>query len=259
MILQGKTIVIVGAGPGLGREIAEKSLRDGARVVLGARTGTRLEELAREIDPGGERTVWQVTDVEDEASLTRLADLAEKRFGQLDALVQVAALASLHGTFEESSLEDWERAYQVNVAGTVRACRAALPHLRRAGGGSIVLVGSLAASLPTTAQVAYAASKGALRSAMFYMARELGPDRIRVNTVVPTWMWGPPVQGFVAGQARARGVDESELIAEIASQMPLGEIPEDGDVAEAVVFFCSGRSRMITGQYLHVNGGQSMP
>ena len=62
-----------------------------------------------------------------------------------------------------------------------------------------------------------------------------------------------------AGQARARGVDESELIAEIASQMPLGEIPEDGDVAEAVVFFCSGRSRMNTGQYLHVNGGQSMP
>jgi NAD(P)-dependent dehydrogenase (short-subunit alcohol dehydrogenase family) len=93
---------------------------------------------------------------------------------------------------------------------------------------------------------------------MYYMAKELGPDKIRVNTVVPTWMWGPPVEGFVGSQARLRGVDESVLVAEIASQMPLGEIPEDGDVAEAIVFLCSDRARMITGVWLQVNGGQSM-
>jgi len=258
MILQGKTVVVMGVGDGLGREIAEKAARDGANVVLAARTAAQLETVARAMDPSGERVAWRVTDLGDDGQVRALADLATERFGSLDALVQVAALASLHGTFEDSSLDDFERAFRVNVGGTVRICRAVLPHMRRSGGGSIVLVGSQAATLPTTAQVAYAASKGALRSAMYYMAKELGPDKIRVNTVVPTWMWGPPVQKFVAGQARARGVDESVLIREIASQMPLGEIPEDGDVAEAIVFFCSDRARMITGQCLQVNGGQSM-
>ena len=258
MILEGKTVVVMGVGEGLGREVAEKAARDGAQVVLAARTRGQLEAVARSIDPSGERVVWLPTDLGDDQQVEALADLAMSRFGSLHALVQVAALAALHGGFEDSPLDDWERAYRVNVAGTVRMARAVVPRMRRSGGGSIVLVGSLAATLPTTAQAAYAASKGALRSAMYYMARELGPDRIRVNTVVPTWMWGPPVQAFVAGQAKARQVDESVLVDEIASQMPLGEIPEDGDVAEAIVFFCSDRARMITGQYLHVNGGQSM-
>lgn len=259
MILEGKTVVVMGVGDGLGREVAEKAARDGANVVLGARTESHLEAVGRAIDPSGARVAWLPTDVSDEAQSKALADLATSRFGTLDALVQVAALDSLFGTFGESSLEDWERSFQVNVGGTVRMARAVLPHMRKAGGGSIVLVGSLAASVPSTPQVAYAASKGALRTAMYYMVKELGPDKIRVNTVVPTWMWGPPVQGYVAGQAKARGVDESVVVQEIASQMPLGEIPEDGDVAEAIVFFCSDRSRMITGQYLHVNAGQSMP
>lgn len=258
MILDGKTVVVMGVGDGLGREVAEKAVRDGANVVLAARTEAQLEAVAAKVDPSGERVAWKATDLGDAGQVAALAELAVARFGGIHALAHVAALASLHGSFEESSLEDWERAYQTNVAGTVRVVRALLPHLREQGGGSIVLVGSQAASLPTTLQVAYAASKGALRSAMYYMAKELGPDRIRVNTVVPTWMWGPPVQNYVRMQAEARGVDESVIVGEIASQMPLGEIPEDGDVAEAIVFLCSDRARMITGQYLQVNGGQSM-
>lgn len=258
MILEGKTVLVMGVGDGLGREVAEKAARDGANVVLAARTEEQLRSIADRLDPSGQRVAWQVTDLGDEAQVKSVAELAASRFGGLHALAHVAALASLHGSFEESALDDWERAYQVNVAGTVRVVRAILPHFRKQGGGSVVLVGSQAASLPTTLQVAYAASKGALRSAMYYMARELGPDKIRVNTVVPTWMWGPPVQGYVKMQAEARGVDESVVVGEIASQMPLGEIPEDGDVAEAIVFLCSDRARMITGQYLQVNGGQSM-
>ncbi len=258
MILEGKTVVVMGVGDGLGREVAEKAARDGANVVLAARTEAQLEAVGKAIDSTGKRVAWLPTDLSNESEVTALVDLAVSRFGRLDALAQVAALASLHGSFEESNLEDWDRAYQVNVAGTVRISRAALPHMRKSGGGSIVLVGSQAASLPTTAQVAYAASKGALRSAMYYMAKELGPDKIRVNTVVPTWMWGPPVQKYVETTAKARGVEQSVVIAEIAGQMPLGEIPEDGDVAEAIVFLCSDRARMITGQWLQVNAGQSM-
>ena len=122
----------------------------------------------------------------------------------------------------------------------------------------MVLVGSQSSFLPLIPQIAYASSKGALMTAMYFMAKELGPDHIRVNTVVPTWMWGPPVQAYVKWQAKERGVGENEIVSEITSRMPLGEIPADEDVAEAVAFFCSDRSRMITAQSIAVDAGEVM-
>lgn len=85
-------------------------------------------------------------------------------------------------------------------------------------------------------QAAYAASKGALTSAMYSLARELGPDRIRVNTVLPGWMWGPPVQAYVRFAAHSEGVPESEVLARLTERMALPELATDGDVAEVVAF-----------------------
>jgi NAD(P)-dependent dehydrogenase (short-subunit alcohol dehydrogenase family) len=95
-------------------------------------------------------------------------------------------------------------------------------------------------------------------TAMYYMAQELGPQRIRVNTVVPTWMWGPAVEGYLRGQAQQRGVPLDQVVGEITGSMAIKEIPRDEDVAEAVVFLCSDRARMITGQALLVNAGELM-
>ena len=95
-------------------------------------------------------------------------------------------------------------------------------------------------------------------SAMYHLVHELGPKKIRVNMVIPTWMWGPPVEGFVKGEAKRRGVPEAEVIGEITASMPLGEIPKDDDVANACVFFCSDHSRMVTGETLLVNAGELM-
>ena len=136
--------------------------------------------------------------------------------------------------------------------------RAATPALKAAGGGSVVLIGSQSMYLPLIDQIGYAASKGALLSAMFHMAKELGPDRIRVNTVVPSWMWGPPVQMYVDWQSSVRKVDGAEVKGEIEAGIPLGEIVADEDVADAIAFFLSDRARMITGQSLMVNGGELM-
>ena len=107
-------------------------------------------------------------------------------------------------------------------------------------------------------QLAYASSKGALRAAMFHLAKALGPRKIRVNTVVPTWMWGPPVQMYVQWQVADRGITEEAAIGEITANMPLGEIPADEDVAESAIFLCSDRARTITGQTLYVNSGEFM-
>jgi len=258
VILEGKTVFVCGVGPGLGREVAEKALRDGARVVLASRTAAKLEAIAKELDPSGDSVACVPTDLTDESQCKALADAAVARFGSVDALVQVAALDALFGTLAESPLEDFERAFDTNVLGPVRLARSVAPAMREAGGGSIVLVGSQVMLLPQTPQIAYAASKGALRSAMYYMANELGPDRIRVNMVVPTWMWGPPVEMYVKMMAKQQGRTEDEVVGDITAKMPLGEIPADDDVAEAIVFFASDRARMITGQSLLVNSGELM-
>lgn len=257
MILRDKTVAVVGAGVGLGGEVARLAVRDGARVVLAARNAERLGKLARELDATGERVASCPMDVTDPDQLARLTALARERFGGLDALVQVAALDTLFGGVHDTSEEDWARAFRTNVVAPAQMVRVAAEGMKERG-GAIVLIGSQSMYWPQVMQMAYAASKAALESAMRYMAKELGPLGIRVNMVVPTWMWGPPVESYVRALAAKRKVSEEEIIAGITAGMPLKRIPGDEDVAEAVVFFCSDRARMITGQALMVNSGELM-
>ena len=140
MILEKKTVVVSGVGPGLGREIAAVALRDGANVVIGARTESRLSEIAGELDPSGERIACCPADVTDAERCAALMQTAVDRFGGLDAVVQVAALDTLFGTLDSTPAEDWLRSMKVNVLGTMQVAHAAVPHLRARGGGSIVLI-----------------------------------------------------------------------------------------------------------------------
>lgn len=258
MLLQDKTVVVTGAGAGLGRALADAVLRDGGRVVLGARDGDKLARLAAEIDPGGARVAHRPTDIGDASSCAALAELAVARFGAIDAAVQVAA-QEVMGGISRTTDDDWHAVLSTNVVGTMHVL-AATTDAMGADGGSFVIIGSqtFRASSGAMQQTAYAASKGALRSAMFHAAWELGPRRIRVNMVVPSWMWGPAVQEFVRSSAERRGVDEDAVTAPIRGAMALGEIPTVADVADAVVFMCSDRARMITGQTLFVNAGNFM-
>jgi NAD(P)-dependent dehydrogenase (short-subunit alcohol dehydrogenase family) len=260
MIVEGKTIAVSGVGPGLGSEIVAAALRDGANVVLGARNADRLDEVAAALDPGGAHTLAQRLDICDADTCAEWFDAAAERFGSIDAVVNVAAIDYLPGGLLDSDLDSWRAATETNIIGTIQLLRAGVPHLRDAGGGAIVLVGSQSYTLPPDMPMApYASSKAALESLQRAMVGELGPDRIRVNTVHPTWMWGPPVQMYVDFTSAARKVDREVVIEELRSKFPLGEIPADDDVAEAVLFLCSDRARMITGQNLFVNAGEHMP
>jgi NAD(P)-dependent dehydrogenase (short-subunit alcohol dehydrogenase family) len=257
MLVEDKTIVVCGVGPGLGREVALAAIRDGANVVLAARRADALEEHAQSLDPDGKRALAVPADITDQEQCDALMAAAAKRFGSVDAVVQVAALDTLFGNLESTTAEDLGKAVAVNVAGAIQIARAAVPHMENAGGGSIVLIGTQSMwHPPTFPQLAYASSKGGLLSAMYHLVRELGPKKIRVNMVVPTWMWGPPVEMFVRMESKRRGVSEEEVIESITQNMPLGEIPKDDDVANACIFFCSDHSRMITGESLLVNAGE---
>ena len=258
MLLEDKVVIVSGVGPGLGREVAAAAARDGASVVLGARRQANLEAAAAEIDPDGKTVAWKVTDICDEAQCEALVEAALQRYGRVDGLVNVAAMDSVIGGLAGGDVGAWRQTLDTNVIGTLQMVRATVPALKEAGGGSIVFIGSQTTfwPAPLTPQLIYGASKGALASAVWFLNRELGPSRIRVNTVVPTWMWGPPVEGYVEYMVQSEGITKEEAIGRITGPMPLGEIPSDGDVADAVTFFLSDRARMITAQTLFVNAGE---
>jgi len=258
MILENRTLVVSGVGAGLGREVARLALRDGARVVLAARTGSVLEQTASELDPSGERVAYAQTDITKAEDCAALAALAVERFGAIDAMVQVAAYENVFGGLHDTDFENWRRAFDTNVLGSLTLIRAIAPSMQSAGRGSLVLIGSQSMYEQQLPQAGYAASKGALLSTMYYLAHELGADRIRVNMVVPSWMWGPPVEMFVKLRAKSEGLTEEAVKAEITRRIPLGEIVPDEDVAEVALLFASDRTRGITGQALMVNGGEMM-
>ncbi|MEU2261222.1 SDR family oxidoreductase [Streptomyces sp. NPDC019645] len=259
MLLQGKTVIVSGVGAGLGHRVAETVVRDGGNAVLGARTEANLAKTAGEIDPAGTRTAHRPTDITDESQCEALAALAVERFGRIDAVVHVAAWDSYFGGIEDADFSTWQQIMDVNLLGTLRMTRACLPALKERGGSVVVIGTQSAVAAPSQVrQAAYAASKGALTSAMYSLARELGPHRIRVNTVLPGWMWGPPVQAYVRFTAGTEGVAESEVLSRLTERMALPELATDGDVAEAVTFLASDRARSITGQSLLVNAGELM-
>ncbi|MFC4498809.1 MULTISPECIES: SDR family oxidoreductase [Streptomyces] len=259
-LLAGKTVVVSGVGAGLGHQVAAAVVRDGGNAVLGARTEANLAKSAAEIDPDGTHTAWRATDIRDEGQCEALAALARERFGGIDAVVQVAAWDSYFGGLADADFTTWQSVLEVNLLGSLRMTRACLAGLRARGGGSVVFIGtqSAVAAPSQVRQAAYAASKGALTSAMYSLARELGPDRIRVNTVLPGWMWGPPVQAYVQFTAQTEGVPEAEVLGRLAGRMALPDLATDGDVADAAAFLASDRARAITGQSLLVNAGELM-
>ncbi|HVC66924.1 MAG TPA: SDR family oxidoreductase [Acidimicrobiales bacterium] len=256
MILQGKTVVVTGVGGGLGRECTASALRDGANVVIAARTADTLTTIAGELDPTGERIASRVTDITDADSCAGLVDLARERFGGVDALVQVAAFENAWGGLYDMKFEDWRAAFDTNVLGAINVIRPAAAAMKEGGGGAVVLIGSQSMFAPQMPQGGYAASKSALLSAMYYLCDELGPDNIRCNMVIPSWMWGPPVEMLMNWRAKNEGKTVEEALDDVVGKFPLRRMTEDGEVADVVAFFASDRAKAVTGQYLLVNSGE---
>lgn len=256
-MLKGKTIVITGVGPGLGSEVARCAIRDGANVVLAARTKERLVEVAKRLDPSGKRVAYKETDICQKDQVKQLADLVVDRFGRIDALVHVAAFQGRISKFLDTPVEVFRKACDINIAGTASMLQVIVPYMKEKG-GSIVLIGSQSSFVATVNQCAYAVSKGGIITLMYYLTKELGVYGIRVNSVVPSWMWGPNVEALVKFEAAKQKISEAESKSKILSRFPLNEIPMDDDVAEVAVFLCSDRARSINGQSILVNGGEFM-
>lgn len=259
MLLKDKVAIISGIGPGLGQELAYVAARQGARVVLAARSLNKLEEVHDQITAHGGEALVAPTDITDPAACRALVEQTLDHYGQLDVLVNSAYRPGNFVPAQEADLDDWRATMETNLFGTMNLTQAVVGPMQARGAGAIVMVNSMIIKKPLPTQAGYAASKGALAAATRVLATELGPSGIRVNSVFMGWMWGPPVQAWVRMGAEARGVPEQAMIDEVAEQIPLGHIPDDEDCANAAIFLASDMARVITGASLDVNGGEFMP
>jgi NAD(P)-dependent dehydrogenase (short-subunit alcohol dehydrogenase family) len=255
MLLQDRVAIVSGIGPGMGRDIALALAREGADVVLAARRADALAAVAAEVEARGRRAVCVPTDIAQPDDCRRLADTAQAELGRIDILVNNAFKGGLEPDMAEGEVAEWRKIFDVNVFGSLQLTQAVIPHMRRGGGGSIVFINSMSMRVIEPKFGAYAASKGALMVAAQTLAKELGRDKIRVNSVVPGYIWGGALQGYFKFLAQQQGTTPDAVYAEIAARAALNHIPTSEEIADAVVFFASDLSRVVTGQALDVNGG----
>jgi NAD(P)-dependent dehydrogenase (short-subunit alcohol dehydrogenase family) len=213
-----------------------------------------LKAVAGEVRDLGGRALCVPTDITVADDCRRLVDAATD-FGGLHILVNNAFAFGPREKIADRDLEEWRPAIEVNLLGTVRLSVAAARVMRTTGGGSIVMINTQAMRRNHPRRGPYSASKAALLSASQTLAAELGSRNVRVNSVVPGHVWGPPLEAFFANMAEERGVAPEDIYAEVARTLPLRRIPTGADVAEAALFFASDRSASVTGQSLDVNGG----
>ena len=255
-LLDGKVTLVSGAGPGLGRDVALACGREGATVVVAARTEDNVRALAAEVEAAGAPALGlrlDITDAEQcRATVQRIVDA----YGRLDVLVNNAFDDGDRTSFLDADLDRWRRTTEVNLFGTLQLTQACAPQMVAQGDGRIVMVNSMSAVRIRPGWGAYTASKAGLAAVTKVLAAELGEHGVRVNGVHPGYIWGDSVEMYFEYLAKKKGITADEQYREVASETALGYLPHSSEIAESVVFFASDMSKPITGQALGVNAGQ---
>ena len=248
--LQGKVAIITGAATGIGRASALLFARAGARLALADVRPGELERTVADVRTAGGEVTPIVADVAGPDDCAVVVAGAVRAFGRLDVLLNNAGVGTIvvGGTVETIALEHWDLAQDVNVRAIYLVSRAAVPHMRDAGGGAIVNIASVSAFRGSSERPthAYAASKGAVLSLTRSMATSYGRDRIRVNAICP---------GTIRTRLTADIVERVERQAVEGHGIPLGRVGEPEDIARCALFLASDDSSFITGAQIVVDGG----
>lgn len=244
--LQNKTILLTGAGTGIGRACALSFAREGAQLALVGRRTEKLEAVAKEC--GGSPLVISA-DLSRRTEIDRAVAETIARFGGVDVLVNNAGIL-FPGTAEQISEEQWDQTFQVNVKSVWQLSCAVLPHFRKAGGGAIVNVASVLGINGARNRVSYSPSKGAVVLLTKCMALDHGHENIRVNAICPSFVETDLTAAFVNS-----AVDPDALRRERIAVHPLGRLGKPEDIAGLAVYLASDASSWVTGAVYPVDGG----
>ena len=242
-LLDGQLAVVTGGASGIGRATAHRMAEEGARVAVVDRNGDAAHEVARAIDGTA-----HVADVGDPEELRGAVDDAAAAMGGLTTLFNNAGIGN-QAPLHEWAPEEWDRLLRVNLTGVYLGFRAAIPHLRAAGGGCIVSTASISGTRPAAGEAPYAAAKAGVAALTASAALEYGPH-IRVNAVSPGMIVTALTEPLLKFLPHERERYERTT--------PVGRLGEPADIADVVVFLCSDMARFITGQNIVVDGGMTL-
>ena len=246
MRLEGKVAMISGGARGMGAVEARMFAREGAGVVIGDLLEEEGRKVVEQIGEAGGRAIFVPLDVTSESQWGAAVSAAVREFGKLNVLVNNAGIAAV-GKVEDTTVEEWDRVMEINAKGVFLGTKAAIPEMRRAGGGSIVNISSQLGLVGTDrSSPQYQASKGAVRLFTKATAIQYAKDGIRANSVHP----GPTVTPMT--EARRADPQANELML---SRIPLGRYGRPEDIAYGVLFLASDESSFMTGSELVIDGG----
>jgi NAD(P)-dependent dehydrogenase (short-subunit alcohol dehydrogenase family) len=255
VLLEGKSAIVTGAGSGVGRASALRFAEEGARVVCADLRLDWVEETVRLVEKGGGVAVAVECDVSQEASVIAAIESAVTNFGRLDIIFNNVGIPTprLGMTFEEHTVDDFERLTAVNLGGVFLGCKHAVIQFKKQGGGGVILNTGSVAGLVGWGGTVYGATKGGVHQLTRGVAIECAPFGIRVNAICPA---GMPFTNFAAaGGMEASGEDLVKMAEHVGSMHPLGRPITAEDCAEAAVYLVSDRAANVTGVLLPVDGG----
>jgi NAD(P)-dependent dehydrogenase (short-subunit alcohol dehydrogenase family) len=254
-VLDGKVAIITGASKGIGRALSLRFAREGSAVVCVARSADLVKETTAQVTKAGGKAIAVVCDLAREEDVRAMVTEGVRAFGKITTLVNNAGDGGPTKKIEEYTMEDWRYTIDSCLTSSYLCMRFAVPEMRKAGGGAIVNISSMAGRRGLPYRIGYCSSKAGQVGMTYGMALELAPD-IRVNCVAPGAVDGDRIDRVIAGQAEVRGISVEQMRKQMTDQSPLKRFVTADDIVDATLFFCSDAARSISGQVLAVNAGQ---